>query len=234
MGRDQWRVERTRYSPWGALALVLLTGLALVRNGPGLPPDPPRPAVAPSGRHPGSAGALAEGASVRSPAHPAASRVVIPSLRVDAPIIETNSSGNDRIEPPAPGEPGLAGWYRNGVAPGQPGTSVLVGRADSTAGRAVFHGVGSLRKGSRIEVSRPDGTAAVFELYGVELLSRTRCPGPRVHGGTGRAELRIISCGGTTADGHDRGTVVVLARLVTSGRPSATGSRRAVTGGAAP
>lgn len=33
MGRDSWRVERTRHSPWGAVALVVLTGLALIRNG---------------------------------------------------------------------------------------------------------------------------------------------------------------------------------------------------------
>ncbi|MFD0341957.1 hypothetical protein ACFVH0_25305 [Streptomyces sp. NPDC127117] len=41
MERDNWRVERTRPSPWGALALVILTGLALIRNGADVSPDLP-------------------------------------------------------------------------------------------------------------------------------------------------------------------------------------------------
>ncbi|WP_438948449.1 hypothetical protein [Streptomyces atratus] len=48
MGRDNWRVERTRHSPWGALALVLLTGLALMQNGADFSLGPPRPAAATS------------------------------------------------------------------------------------------------------------------------------------------------------------------------------------------
>ncbi|MFD4860072.1 hypothetical protein [Streptomyces atratus] len=48
MGRHNWRVERTRHSPWGALALVLLTGLALMRNGADFSLGPPRPAAATS------------------------------------------------------------------------------------------------------------------------------------------------------------------------------------------
>ncbi|MFG2629101.1 hypothetical protein [Streptomyces sp. NPDC048473] len=42
MGRDNWRVERTRQSPWGALALVLLTGLALTQGGADFSLGPPR------------------------------------------------------------------------------------------------------------------------------------------------------------------------------------------------
>lgn len=47
MGRDHWRPERTRHSPWGAIALVMLSGLALMRNGPDLEPGPPRPVPQP-------------------------------------------------------------------------------------------------------------------------------------------------------------------------------------------
>lgn len=53
MGRDHWRPERTRHSPWGAIALVMLSGLALMRNGPDLEPGPPPPgAAASAGGHP--------------------------------------------------------------------------------------------------------------------------------------------------------------------------------------
>ncbi|MFJ7497045.1 hypothetical protein ACIQZB_39110 [Streptomyces sp. NPDC097727] len=48
MGRDNWHVERTRHSPWGALTLVLLTGLAWMQNGADFSLGPPRPAAATS------------------------------------------------------------------------------------------------------------------------------------------------------------------------------------------
>ncbi|MFI5630176.1 class F sortase [Streptomyces sp. NPDC051664] len=214
MGRDHWRVERTRYSPWGALALVLLTGLALVRNGPDPSPGPPRPVAASAHRHQDASGAPPADVTERPLAYAAASRVVIPAIRVDAPLVDVNLEPDGSLGTPPPEDPQVAGWYRDGVAPGQLGTSVLVGHVDTMAGPAVFHGLGSLREGNRIEVPRHDDRVAVFEVYGVEVISTADFPGDRVYSDTDRAELRLITPGGcTTADGHDAG-VVVFARLV--------------------
>ncbi|WP_406423736.1 hypothetical protein OH809_04555 [Streptomyces sp. NBC_00873] len=70
MGRDHWRPERTRHSPWGAIALVMLSGLALMRNGPDLEPGPPPPgAAASAGGHPVAGGAPVAGATVKPPAY---------------------------------------------------------------------------------------------------------------------------------------------------------------------
>ncbi|MFF0286902.1 class F sortase [Streptomyces sp. NPDC005262] len=214
MGRDHWRVERTRHSPWGAIALVLLTGLALVRNGPDPSPAPPRPAAASAHRHQNTPGAPPTDLTVRPLAYSLASRVVIPAIRVDAPLVDVHLEPDGSLGAPPPEEPQLAGWYRDGVSPGQLGTSVLVGHVDTMAGPAVFHGLGSLRRGNRIEVTRHDDGVAVFEVYGVEVLSTADFPGDRVYRGTGRPELRLITHGGcTTADGHDA-AAVVFARLV--------------------
>lgn len=215
MGRDHWRVERTGYSPWGALALVLLTGLALVRNGPDPSPVPPDP-VAAASAHPRqeAPGAPPADLTVRPLAYALASRVVIPAIRVDAPLVDVHLEPDNSLGSPPPEDPQLAGWYRDGVAPGQPGTSVVVGHVDTLAGPAVFDGLGSLRRGDRIEVPRQDDRVAVFEVYGVEVLSTADFPADRVYRDTGRAELRLIARDGrTTADGHDA-AVVVLARLV--------------------
>ncbi|WP_330247550.1 MULTISPECIES: class F sortase [unclassified Streptomyces] len=221
MGRDHWRVERTGYSPWGALALVLLTGLALVRNGPDPSPAPPRPvaaaatatATATAEHRQDAPGAPPADVTVQPLTYAPASRVVIPAIRVDAPLIDVSLEPDGSIETPPPEDPRPAGWYRNGVAPGQLGTSVLVGHVDTMAGPAVFHGLGSLKKGNRIEVPRHDGRVAVFEVYGVEGLSTADCPDDRVYRVTGRAELRLITPGVcTTADDPD-GSVVVFARL---------------------
>ncbi|MGW1093144.1 hypothetical protein ACWD4L_44925 [Streptomyces sp. NPDC002596] len=126
MGRDHWRPKRTRPSPWGAIALVMLTGIALMRNGPELLPGPPQPlGAASAGRHPVSAGAPVAGAAETPRAGAPASRVVIPSIRVDAPLVEVAPDRNGCIEAPAPQAPALAGWNRNGVAPGRVGMSIF-------------------------------------------------------------------------------------------------------------
>ncbi|WP_406281568.1 class F sortase [Streptomyces sp. NBC_00209] len=216
MGRDNWRPERIRHSPWGALALAMLSGLALMRNGADLSPGPPQPVAAASvGQQNSAPAAPAAGPVVKPLPYAPVARVTIPDIQVDAPVVDVNLDPDGWIETPPPEDPNLAGWYQNGVAPGQAGTSVIVGHVDNKAGPAVFYGLGSLKKGDHIEIDRSDDRVAVFEVYGVEVFAKNDFPGARVYGDTGRPELRVITCGGgyTKANGYD-GNVVVFARLV--------------------
>ncbi|MGQ4489527.1 class F sortase [Streptomyces sp. 372A] len=216
MGRDNWRPERIRHSPWGALALAMLSGLALMRNGADLSPGPPQPVAAASvGQQDNTPAAPVAGPAVKPLPYAPVARVAIPSIQVDAPVIDVNLDPDGWIETPPPEDPNLAGWYQNGIAPGQTGTSVIVGHVDNKAGPAVFYGLGSLKKGDHVEVARSDDRVAVFEVYGVEVFAKNDFPGARVYGDTGQPELRVITCGGgyTKAGGYD-GNVVVFARLV--------------------
>ncbi|MEU5717019.1 class F sortase [Streptomyces sp. NPDC020403] len=217
MGRDQWGGERRRRTPWGAIALVLLTGVALMRNGVDTSAGPPQPAAAASvaGPQDPATAAPAAGDPVQPLPYAPASRVQIPSIQVDAPVVDVNLDPAGWIEAPPAQDPNLVGWYQNGIAPGQRGTAVVVGHVDNLAGPAVFYGLGSLSKGRQVEVERYDGRVAVFEIYGVEVFHKDDFPGARVYGDTGYAELRVITCGGgyTKAGGYD-GNVVVFARLV--------------------
>ncbi|MFJ4964679.1 class F sortase [Streptomyces sp. NPDC088729] len=216
MGRDHYGAERTRRVPWGAVALVLLTGLALMRNGTEFTEGPPQPAAAASlDLGPEVMGSPVDDGGVQPLPYAPASRVSIPSIDVDAPVIDVNLDPDGLIEAPPPEDPNLAGWYQNGIAPGQLGTAVVVGHVDNNSGPAVFFGLGSLQKGHLVEVTRYDGRVAVFEVYGVEVFSKDDFPGVRVYGDTGSAELRVITCGGgyTKSGGYD-GNVVVFARMV--------------------
>lgn len=217
MGRDHWGAERSRRTPWGAIALVMLTGLALMRNGVETSPGPPQPAAAASVAGPRDAAApvQAEGEPVQPLPYAPAARIQIPSIQVDAPVIDVNLDPAGWIEAPPPQDPNLAGWYQNGISPGQRGTAVVVGHVDNLSGPAVFYGLGSLQKGQRVEVARYDNRIAEFEVYGVEVFSKNDFPGARVYGDTGYSELRVITCGGgySRAGGYD-GNVVVFARLV--------------------
>ncbi|AGI91961.1 secreted protein [Streptomyces albidoflavus] len=128
-------------APWGILVLLLLAGLALIRNGSGeFDSGPPQPAPA---APPAAAGA----APAALPASPAV-RVRVPGAGVDAP--------------------------------GTRGTSVLVGRVDGAEGPAVFHGLGAVAKGGSVEVVRADGRAAVFTVYGVDVVPKKDFPARRV------------------------------------------------------
>ncbi|MFE0683912.1 class F sortase [Streptomyces sp. NPDC058961] len=216
MAQDEYGTERRRYSPWGALALVMLTGLALLRNGADVTMGPPQPAAA---------AALTSSAGVATPPASAgavqplpfapASRVRIEAINVNAPVMDVGTDPQGWVQAPPPEDPNLAGWYQNGVAPGMRGTSVMVGHVDNMKGPAVFYGLGSLQKGNHIEVDRFDGRTAVFEVYGVEVFDKATFPGARVYGDTGHPELRVITCGGgfSRGRGYD-GNVVAFARLV--------------------
>ncbi|MFE7184187.1 class F sortase [Streptomyces erythrochromogenes] len=219
MGEDETGQSRRR-SPWGAIALVMLTGLAMVRNGVNIDDGPPQPTAA-------SAVAVTADQLPANPPKPPADmellehssvqRIRIPTINVDAPVMTVGLDAEGWIDAPPPQDRNLTGWYLNGISPGQRGSAVIVGHVDNAQGPAVFYGLGSVKPGNQIEVERYDGRTAVFEVYGVEVFSKEAFPGARVYGDTGHAELRVITCGGgySKARGYD-GNVVVFARMVES------------------
>ncbi|MEU7282180.1 class F sortase [Streptomyces sp. NPDC045431] len=215
MGLDHTGFDWRRRPPWGALALVMLTGLAMVRNGVDDQLGPPQPAALATPSERGVAAAPTPPASLQTLAYAPASRIRIEAVNVDAPIMDVGLDKEGWIDAPPAQDPNLAGWYQNGISPGQRGTAVVVGHVDNESGPAVFYRLGSVKRGQLVEVTRYDGRVAVFEVYGIEVFSKQDFPGVRVYGDTGHAELRVITCGGgySKAGGYD-GNVVVFARMV--------------------
>ncbi|GGN58073.1 class F sortase [Streptomyces albiflavescens] len=205
--------RRRKRAPWGVIALVLLTGLALIRNGSGefdVGPPQPASAAAADSRTPG--GTFSQ-APVPQP-YSAVDRVRIPAIQVDAPVMPVGLDIDGWVAAPPPENANLAGWFTGAVSPGEKGTAVIVGHVDNAQGPAVFYGLGALKKGSRIDVLRKDGKTASFDVYGVEVFAKNNFPGDRVYGNKGTPELRVLTCGGgfSKQHGYD-GNVVVFARL---------------------
>ncbi|ANS69605.1 secreted protein [Streptomyces lincolnensis] len=204
---------RKKRAPWGVIALVLLTGLALIRNGSGeFDVGPPQPASA------AAEARATPGTFLNSPdplPYAVPDRVRIPSIRVDAPVMAVGLDADGWVGAPPPEDPNLAGWFTGAVSPGEKGTAVVVGHVDNSRGPAVFYALGALKKGNRVEVARKDGKTAVFEIYGIEVFEKNNFPGDRVYGSKGTPELRVITCGGgfSKQNGYD-GNVVAFARLV--------------------
>ncbi|WP_053640988.1 MULTISPECIES: class F sortase [unclassified Streptomyces] len=206
-----------RHGAWGAVAVVLLVGVHLVRGGAEelRAAGPPRPlaAAAPGGARAGAAVLAPASAPGPLPASPP-SRVRVPAVRVDAPVTGVGLDADGWIEAPPPEADRLAGWFTGAVTPGERGTAVVVGHVDTPDGPAVFYDLGAVGRGSRVEVLRRDGRTAVFTVYGVELVPKEGFPAERVYADSGRPELRLITCGGAfTQESGYQGNVVVSARL---------------------
>ncbi|MFC5721724.1 class F sortase [Streptomyces gamaensis] len=147
------------------------------------------------------------------PAEP--TRVRIPAIDVDAPVMPLGLLSDGTLDSPPETESDLTGWYADGPAPGAVGTAVVAGHVDTASGPAVFYSLGALKRGSAVEVARADGSTALFTIDAIEVYDRRTFPSEKVYGPTRRAELRIITCGGgfSQEEGGYLGNVVAYAHL---------------------
>jgi sortase (surface protein transpeptidase) len=143
-------------------------------------------------------------------------RIRIPEIRVSAPITGLSLDSAHHLQVPPLDNPNLAGWYQDGVTPGDVGNAILLGHVDNQRGPAVFYGLGALHKGDTVHIDRQDHHTAVFSVDSIQVFSKSGFPDKAVYGTTTRPELRLITCGGgfDKATGHYLGNVVVFAHLV--------------------
>ncbi|MFF3031416.1 class F sortase [Streptomyces rubiginosohelvolus] len=153
-------------------------------------------------------------------------RVEVPSVGIEAPVIARGLDGDGAIDPPPYGMPKTAGWYGDGTQPGAKGAALFVGHVDTDTKPAVFYGLSAVKPGARIEVTRTDGSVAEFTVDDVQLVTRTRFDAQKAYGPRedGRAELRLITCGGT----YDHKTRSYTANVVVSAY--LTGAKGAAAG----
>ncbi|QNS07822.1 class F sortase [Streptomyces xanthii] len=178
-----------RRPSWSFLAVVLLIGVLLVHHGVSRADGPPQPD--PGAARLGTTTPPADPLPASTPV-----RVRIPEIGVDAPLTRVGRDAEGWLDAPPPDDANLAGWYTKAVTPGERGTAVIDGHVDNARGPAVFYGLGSLEKGEHIEVDRADGSTAVFEVHGIDVVDKNDFPDRKVYGSTGLPELRVITCGG--------------------------------------
>ncbi|MET9764427.1 class F sortase [Streptomyces sp. NPDC006372] len=143
-----------------------------------------------------------------------ATRLLIPYLRLDAPVMGLGLDRDRRLTAPPEDDPKLVGWYENGASPGGQGTAVAVGHLDTDRGPAVFAGLTELEPGRLVKVRRADGRTAVYTVDAIRSYEKAHFPSQEVYGARSRPELRLITCGGN----YDRrkgysGNLVVFAHL---------------------
>jgi hypothetical protein len=147
-------------------------------------------------------------------------RIEIPALKVRAPVRPVGLAPDGTIAVPPLDKHNEAGWFDRGPTPGQSGPAVIVGHADTRTGPSIFHDVATLPAGSRIEVTRQDGTVAVFAVDSVEHFDKGKLPADRVYGDFSAPSLRLVTCGGQWLGGSVgyRDNIVVFASLADAHR----------------
>ncbi|BCJ60672.1 class F sortase [Micromonospora endophytica] len=189
----------------GALMLLIITMLGVERlTGVGILPDRFIAGLAPPPK--------------KYPLLPASQPLGIEAgaIDLDAPVHSVGVAPDGSIAAPTAGRAQEAGWYDQGPTPGQYGPAVIVGHVDTDTGPAVFAHLRELRPGNRVEVTRSDGSVAVFEVDRVGRYDKEKLPADEVFGDFSRPQLRLITCGGRWVGGQTgyADNVIVFASLV--------------------
>jgi hypothetical protein len=145
-------------------------------------------------------------------------RLTIPSIDVRAPILNVGLAKDGSVDVPPLKRHNEAGWFDQGPTPGQFGPALIVGHADTRTGPSVFHDLGKMKPGQRIEVLRQDGSIAVFKVNSVEHFGKSTLPVQRVYGDYSRPSLRLVTCGGAWLGGTEgyADNVIVFASLTSA------------------
>jgi hypothetical protein len=139
--------------------------------------------------------------------------VAIPVLNVRSDVVPLGLEDDGSLEVPTAARD--AGWFAQSPTPGELGPSVLAAHVDWADQEGVFSSIGDLRIGDKIEVTRADGSVAVFRVERVDSYAKADFPTDAVYGDLDHAGLRLITCGGEFDEdaGDYLNNIVVFARL---------------------
>jgi sortase (surface protein transpeptidase) len=198
-----------RTASLAGIAVALVVTLAGAQSPARPPADAPLPAAA---RAPVAADSFRSARTYPVVAPPA--RLRIPALHVDSRVDALDVQKDGSIAVPDRTE--VAGWYRHGPRPGQPGPAVILGHVDSRTGPGVFVDLRTVRRGALIRIDRADGTSVTFRVSTVSRVPKDRFPTDQVYAPTLDPTLRLVTCGGTfdQTRGSYRDNVIVFAELV--------------------
>jgi LPXTG-site transpeptidase (sortase) family protein len=118
----------------------------------------------------------------------------IPELDVEAPVRSVGLRTDGALEVPGASE---IGWYQYGAAPGYQGATVLAAHVSWNGDLGVFHRLGDLDPGARVEITLEDGSQRTYEIIERTMYDKDALPRERIWRNTGDETLVLITCGGS-------------------------------------
>jgi hypothetical protein len=140
-------------------------------------------------------------------------RVRIPKIGVDSSLEDLVLGAGGELT--APVDFDLAGWYSDGVVPGEIGPAIIAGHVDSVTRPAVFARIGELSPGDEVIVTMAGGEELTFTITGSTQSAKANFPTDEVYRNVPRPELRLITCAGDfdSAIGHYTDNLILFASL---------------------
>lgn len=121
-------------------------------------------------------------------------QVKIPSIDVEAPVIDLGLNPDGSLETPEDFD--MAGWWAGGTVADEVGPTVIVGHVDDHTGPAVFYRLQELEQGDTIIVVDALGRDETFTVVDKGLYDKDSFPTDRVYGASATPTLRLVTCGG--------------------------------------
>jgi LPXTG-site transpeptidase (sortase) family protein len=143
------------------------------------------------------------------PSQAAVTRIEVPSLAIDAPVVSLGVLTDGVME--SPHTPTDVGWYRFSAQPGTVGNAVFAGHVDyANYGPAVFYHLKELKFGDIIRVQLADGSSFAYSVVSAQVYNADDAPVQEIVGPTPNETITLITCTGV----FDRNVLEYDKRLV--------------------
>lgn len=144
-------------------------------------------------------------------------RLRIPSIGVDAPVVEVKTTKSGAMDTPK--SIWDIGWYEPGTKPGGLGSAVMTGHVDGPNTPAIFWDLKKVKAGEKIYVQDQKGTQLTFEVVETEIYPYDEAPLDRIFVTNDDVYLNLITCNGTfdrKSNNYDK-RLVVYTKLIKEG-----------------
>ena len=143
------------------------------------------------------------------------SRLIIPSLHIDAHVQMTGVNVNGNMG--TPNNFTDVAWYKYGTTPGKVGSAVIDGHVDNGLALAgVFKHLVDIQTGADVYITTIGGVNLHFVVSSINMYDYKSAPVKDIFSDQGVAQIRLVTCGGTWVPSdrtYDK-RVVVTATLV--------------------
>jgi LPXTG-site transpeptidase (sortase) family protein len=126
----------------------------------------------------------------------AISRLVIPNIGVDAPIVVLGLLPDGTMD--SPNGPDDVAWYTFSAKPGQIGNVVMAGHLDYYPNlQGVFWHLSELRPGDEVQLVMEDNTVVKYVVETVAEYDEATAPVQDIVGPTSKESITLITCSGS-------------------------------------
>jgi LPXTG-site transpeptidase (sortase) family protein len=155
-----------------------------------------------------------------APAGPLVTRLLIPVIGVDAPVVTKGLDAERTME--SPDTPFEVAWYDFTALPGQGSNAVFSGHLDDQdVGQAVFWDLDALSSGDAIRVVLEDGAVREYQVRSVDTYDESSAPVGAIIEPTSVETVTLITCAGSFDPGSARydQRLIVRAELIPDATP---------------